>query len=128
MSILACLENQLFTLNTEAIVLQNGYTEDLESYAGAQVFGTLMPVRSVLFKLDGTQEEKGIYQVDIYAQADYGHKKIESIADAIVTLFKNQTLTDGTSTVYIQAVSRTRIMRVEAMTKTFIEVQYLAYE
>lgn len=89
---------------------------------------TLLPASNVLNALDGDEECKGIYQIDVYTQLKKGTSPLWTIADAIRDHFKNSnSITSGSQVVHIQQVSVSQADRQEGFWHCFVAVTYLAY-
>lgn len=83
---------------------------------------------SPLDTMDGSQQNNGIYQIDLYYPTSNGVGTLLTMLDTIYTSFKSSNeLTVNTTVVLIKSVSRTRIDRDEAWATGSIEISYRSY-
>ncbi len=89
---------------------------------------TMLVDATKLNTLAGGETHSGIYQIDIYVPLEKGSSALLTLLDSIDSLFKsNKTITSGSDTVFIQAVSRGPSTRQESWYVGVIEVNYLCY-
>jgi len=81
-----------------------------------------------LSMLNGTQMHTGIYQIDIYIPLEKGTSALLTLLDSIESIFAaSKTMTSGTDTIFVQAISRGPSTRQESWYVGILEVNYLCY-
>ena len=89
---------------------------------------TLLPSNSVLNTVAGMSKHPGIYQVDIFTEAEKGQGAGLTLADSIKTLFEaSRRLTAGSDTIFIKSVSVGKGERQDAWNHIFVEINYECY-
>lgn len=91
---------------------------------------TLLPADTIQAALgdNGTDENKGIYQVDIFAKAGTGKKESIDMADLIANRFKRGTyLTYNDRVIRIKNVSRRVGANTDGWYMIPIEINYIAH-
>ena len=87
----------------------------------------LLPSPSVLADVNWLQEDRGIFQVDVYVPLGRGTAALNELVDTICNHFKAQTLTAGEAVVEIRPCSYRYVGREDAWYKGIIEINYLCY-
>lgn len=86
---------------------------------------TILPATSELETLSGTQDDSGIYQIDVFIDAGEGEGPLLTIIDNIRTHFKaSTTLTQSGTDVFINSVSISQIEQDNAWLKGSVLVTY----
>lgn len=89
---------------------------------------TMLIDATKLHTLAGGEQHGGIYQIDVYVPLEKGSSALLTLLDSIESLFKsNKTMTAGSDTVFIQAVSRGPSTRQESWYVGILEVNYICY-
>jgi Bacteriophage related domain of unknown function len=89
---------------------------------------TVLPSSSDLVTLTDHRVNPGIYQVDIFCEAEKGLNAALTLADNIKTLFEtSRRITSGSDTIFIKNVSVGRAERQDAWIRLFIEINYECY-
>ena len=86
---------------------------------------TLLPAETGIATLgvDGLNEERGIYQIDLFYPEGYGATPANTIADAVINTFKRgTTLTDGNISVQVWLSWR---LPAQDYTQTFYQLPIL---
>jgi hypothetical protein len=79
---------------------------------------------STIATLASLQDNRGIYQIDIYVPAEKGTKTANTWVDAIYNLFHAQKLTSGSASVEIGAINPKHIGRDGAWWRAMVEINY----
>lgn len=84
---------------------------------------------SALITLDiKRQTNPGIYSIAIFTESEKGPAAANTIADAIYDNFKAvNSITEGSTDVWIQGITRTQAVRDEAWYTTTVDIQFLVY-
>jgi hypothetical protein len=89
---------------------------------------TLLPNTSSLASLTAYQMHRGIYQIDIFVELEKGPSAMLALQDSIKNLFENgRSLTAGSDTIYIQAISPGQGRLEEAWFVGHIDINYICY-
>lgn len=89
---------------------------------------TLLPAASELSSLARGQTHRGIYQIDVFVPVEKGINTLTTWLDAIESHFAAQdTLTAGSTKVYIQQSGISDFQRDEAWFFGYISINYLVY-
>jgi len=89
---------------------------------------TMLVDPAKLSMLNGTQMHTGIYQIDIYIPLEKGTSALLTLLDSIESIFAaSKTMTSGTDTIFVQAISRGPSTRQESWYVGILEVNYLCY-
>lgn len=105
--------------------------KNFEPVIGSQfVRPSLLPARTVGATLgaSGTDENSGIYQIDIFSPLGEGKNESLTMADSIATHYKPGTeLTYNGRLVRVLNVSRRGSVRVDGWMQTVVEIEYLSF-
>ena len=72
------------------------------------------------------QSNPGVYQIDVFVDTEKGTASFNTLVDTIFDHFKaTNTLTEGTTEVWLQAISRSPAIRDESWFKGTILINYL---
>lgn len=91
---------------------------------------TMLPAESIPATLStsGTDENTGIYQIDIFAEAGTGYSEIVTMADAIADHFKPVTeLTYNSRTVRCIKAFRSSAQTIDGWYQIPVEISYLSF-
>ena len=89
---------------------------------------TNLPIRAELATTGALQKHQGIYQVDVFVDAETGVGQLMQDLDLIYEAYNTtQYLQQGNTKVNILSVGRGRAERDQAWFKGFIEVYYMCY-
>lgn len=111
------------TPNMPLIAWEN--VEFVTEFGSSFLRPTLIPAKSVLVTLDGSEEHKGIYQIDIFTQAGKGVGEAMILADEIYNSYSGKTLKTNTSTIWIMNIGIGKGEKEEAWDHHFVEINYL---
>lgn len=100
-------------------------TKETPTHGTDWVRPTVLPATSELLVLDGTQDDSGVYQIDVFIDAGRGEGPLLTIIDNIRTHFKaSTTLTQSGTDVFINSVSVSQIEQDNAWLKGSVLVTY----
>lgn len=89
---------------------------------------TLVPGSSDTATLDGLQSNVGIYSVFVATESEKGPAALNTLVDSIYDHFKLvSSITEGSTLIGIQGITRTPAIRDEAWFTATINIQYLTY-
>lgn len=88
---------------------------------------TILPAATVLDTLAGTEEHKGIYQIDVFVPLEKGISAVNTLLDSIATLFRASKTLAATDIVFIQSISRGKAERQESWYVSFVQINYICY-
>ena len=89
---------------------------------------TLSKTTTELYTLNGPNQYKGFYQIDIYTPLNKGVKQMYDIADSIKTAFEaNRTLTSNGQSVLVQEIDPPEYVREDAWFRGIISIHYISY-
>lgn len=131
MSLINNIQNALNTQLATVSGLPTVYypnTEKEPTQGTNYVRPTLLPAASELYTLNDVNMHSGIYQVDIFTQLKKGTAPILLIADSVRDNFLAvKSITSGSDTVHIQAISISQARRVESWWSCFVEINYICF-
>lgn len=89
---------------------------------------TLITGASTTATLAGLQSNVGVYSVDVFVESEKGPAALNTLVDSIYDHFKAvSSITEGTTIVGVQGITRTPTIRDEAWFSATIDIQYLTY-
>jgi hypothetical protein len=89
---------------------------------------TLLPANSTLYTLNNEDGHSGIYQIDIYVQADKGTNQLLTLADNIRDHFNSQkSLSKNDNVIHIQEISIGVPQREDQWYSCFVAVNYICF-
>lgn len=88
---------------------------------------TIIPGNSAMVDIKGSQEEIGIYQIDMVFPVNAGLVNVLAKSDELFALFKNQELQYNDTIVYVREVSRLPFFKEDAWVVGAIQINYVSY-
>jgi hypothetical protein len=89
---------------------------------------SVLPASSTLMTLNEVRRNPGIYQVDIFTEAEKGLSAGLTLADSIKALFEAaRRITSGSDTIFIKQISLGQGERQDSWNHIFVEINYECY-
>lgn len=125
-SIKICLDRKLKEIMPgDVIVFEN---QDFNPNLTTGYFRpTLIPGSGTLIDLNGSQEEQGIYQIDMVFPANQGLVNILDKADELFRGYRQQELEHDGTVIYIREVTRLPFFKEGAKIVGAVQVNYVSY-
>src|SRR5688500_2679958 len=87
-----------------------------------------LPLRGELAGTQGLQKHQGIYQVDIFADAEKGLNVLMNDLDSLMTAFNTtESLYQNNTRVDILNIGRGKVVIDQSWCRTYLEIYYMCY-
>jgi len=111
---------------SETVVYENTGIEPTPNTAFVRT--NLVTSPSVVDRVSGEQENPGVYIIDVFVELEKGLGAYNTLIDSIYDHFKAQdVLTEGTTEVWIQEVSRTLPVRDEQLFHGSVDISFSVF-